>query len=115
MSREIYHVDASGKILGRLATDIALHLMGKHKTTYVPNIDDGDEIVVVNVSGIKVTGKKIEQKEYIRHTQYPGGIRRRTLKVLIKEDPAEVLRLAVSRMLPKNKHRAPRLARLKIS
>lgn len=115
IKRDVYQVDAEGKILGRLASDIAKHLMGKHKPSYEAHIDRGDEIEVINASKIKVTGNKYEDKMYYHHTNYPGGIRSKTMRVMFEEKPANVLIAAVSRMLPKNKQREERLKRLKIS
>jgi large subunit ribosomal protein L13 len=113
--RKTYTVDASGKILGRLASDIAMHLMGKTSVGYQPNADAGDIVMVTNAAGIKVTGKKMEQKVYHHHTAHPGGLRTKSLSKLWEEDPTEVLRRAVSRMLPKTKHRTARLLRLHIT
>lgn len=115
IQRKTYTVDASGKILGRLATDIAMHLMGKTNTGFLPNVDAGDIVVVTNASGVKVTGKKMEQKVYHHHTARPGGLKTKSLAKLWEEDPTEVLRRAVSRMLPKTKHRTARLLRLHIT
>ncbi|MBT4857371.1 50S ribosomal protein L13 [Candidatus Uhrbacteria bacterium] len=115
MDRKLYKIDATDKVLGRLATDIAWHLMGKHRADYQAHIDSGDVIEVSNVSKIKITGKKLDQKEYYHHSQYPGGLKTRKMSVLMETNPAEVLRLAVSRMLPKTKHRTNRLKRLNIS
>lgn len=115
ITRDIYKVDASGKVLGRLATDIATHLIGKHKPGYQPHIDAGDIVEVENVEKIVVTGKKMAQKKYFHHSGYPGGIKSKTMEQLWEQSPAKVLEAAVSRMLPKNKHRNERLKRLKIS
>ena len=115
MQRETYTVDASGKVLGRLATDIAMHLMGKHRPGFVPHIDSGDDVVVTNISEIVLTGKKIDQKVHYRHSLHPGGLKVLPLRKTMEENPGEALRKAVDRMLPKNKHRQPRLNRLKIS
>lgn len=115
IERKTYTVDASGKILGRLATDIAMHLMGKTNANYLPNVDAGDYVVVTNVAGIKVTGKKMDQKVYHHHTHYPGGLVTKQMSKVWAEDPADVLRRAVSRMLPKTKARTARLLRLTIS
>lgn len=115
MERKTYTVDASGKILGRLATDIAMHLMGKTDAAYQPNVDAGDYVVVTNVAGLKVTGKKMEQKVYHHHTHYPGGLVTKQMGKVWQDDPADVLRRAVSRMLPKTKHRTARMLRLTIS
>ncbi|MBI1908079.1 50S ribosomal protein L13 [Candidatus Uhrbacteria bacterium] len=113
--RKTVTIDATGKVLGRLATSIAMNLMGKTSAAYVPNVDAGNAVVVTNVAGMKVTGKKYEQKEYFRHSGWPGGIHKKTMREMWEKDPAEVLRAAVSRMLPKNKHRTNRLKRLTIS
>lgn len=115
MQRETYNVDAAGQVLGRLATDIAQRLIGKHKASFRPHIDAGDTVVVTNVKDMKITGKKLEQKKYFRHSGFPGGIKTKPMDELFEENPAKVLEFAVSRMLPKNKHRAERLKRLKIS
>ncbi len=115
IERKTHTVDASGKILGRLATEIAMHLMGKTNPNFQPNIDAGDHVIVTNVAGILVTGKKYEQKLYHHHTFHPGGLRTKTMRNLWEENPAKVLEAAVSRMLPKNKHRTARILRLKIS
>lgn len=114
-TRDVYKVDAAGKAIGRIATDIAQHLIGKHKPSFQPHLDIGDIVEVTNVAQVKITGKKMEQKEYFRHSGYPGGIKSKTLEELFEENPAYVLEAAVSRMLPKNKHRKERLKRLKIS
>ncbi len=115
MQRETYKVDAEGQVLGRLATDIATHLIGKYKPSWRAHIDAGDTVIVENVGMMKITGKKLEQKKYFRHSGFPGGIKTKGMDVLFEENPAKVLELAVSRMLPKNKHRDERLKRLKIS
>jgi large subunit ribosomal protein L13 len=115
IERKTYTVDASGKILGRLATDIAMHLMGKTNVGFQSHIDAGDYVVVTNAAGIKVTGKKMEQKLYHHHTAHPGGLRTKSMAQVWEKDPTDVLRRAVSRMLPKTKHRTARLLRLTIS
>lgn len=111
--REIYKVDATDQVLGRLASDIAHHLMGKHRPDFVPHVDSGDVVEVSNADKIRITGNKLEQYSYFHHTQYPGGIKEKKMGVVFEENPGEVLRRAVSRMLPKNKHRENRLNRLK--
>lgn len=113
MERKTHTIDASGKVLGRLATRIVLLLRGKHKPDFVPYKDMGDIVVVKNVSKIKVTGRKMEQKKYYRHSGYMGGLKVTPLKKLLKERPDEVLKKAVSGMLPKNKLRSEQLKRLK--
>jgi large subunit ribosomal protein L13 len=114
VQREWYLVDATGKTLGRLASEIAKILMGKHKPTYTPHVDNGDFVVVVNAEKIHVTGKKLEKKVYYWHTGYPGGLKSATLKELLQKKPTEVIRLAVRGMLPKNKLRDRRMKRLKV-
>ena len=107
-----YTIDATGKILGRLAAEVAVLLQGKHKPNFVPHLDTGDKITVINTSKIKITGKKSEQKKYYRHSGYPGGIKEIKYKDLFAKDPDEVLRKAVYGMLPKNKLRAKMINRL---
>lgn len=114
-SREIHTFDAEGKAPGRLATEIAHLLIGKHKPTYTPHIDDGDHVQVLNASKMVVTGKKMDQKVYYHHTEYAKGLREKKMSKIWSEDPGEVLRRAVSRMLPKNKHRNERLKRLVVT
>ena len=112
--RDWYVVDAEGKTLGRLATQIADVLRGKRKPTYTPHVDVGDFVVVVNAEKVVVTGNKREQKRYWRHTGYPGGIRSRTLGELLERRPEEVLRRAVKGMLPRNRLARQQLTKLKI-
>jgi len=109
-----HHVDASGRTLGKLAERIATVLMGKHKPMYDPGTDCGDYVVVTNARNIHVTGKKAQQKVYYSHTMYPGGLKERHFKDLIKKKPDDIIREAVSGMLPKNKLRDRRLERLRI-
>ena len=96
-----YVVDASGKVLGRLASEIARRLRGKHKAEFTPHVDTGDYIVVVNADKLRVTGRKAQNKIYYRHTTYPGGIRSESFEKLHGRQPERVLRLAVKGMLPK--------------
>lgn len=105
-------IDASGKHPGRLATEIARFLMGKHKTSYDPAVDRGDKVIITNVDKIFFTGKKVEQKVYRHHTMHPGGLKETPVKRVIKGNPAEVVRRAVAKMLPKNKFRSDRMKRL---
>ncbi len=114
-NKKIYTIDATGKILGRLATRIALILMGKRKTNYSPNIDMGDGVVVNNVSKMKFTGRKFEQKIYYHHSGYPGGLRERKMKDIFAKNPSELLNKAVYNMLPKNKLRSGRMNKLEIN
>lgn len=111
--RKTYTIDASGKILGRLASEITILLRGKHKPSFQPNEDAGDFVIVKNVSKIRVTGKKMEQKKYYHHSGYLGGLKEISLKELFAKDPAQVLRIAVSKMLPRNKLRRKQIKRLK--
>jgi large subunit ribosomal protein L13 len=94
-------VDASDKVLGRLASQIALRLRGKHRPEYTPHVDTGDYIVVVNAAKIRVTGDKVENKRYFRHTTYPGGIRETTFGKMQQRFPTRALEIAVKGMLPK--------------
>jgi large subunit ribosomal protein L13 len=114
IQRDWLVVDAEGKTLGRLATVIAERLRGKGKTTYTHHIDTGDFVVVVNAEKIAVTGKKLEQKMYYKHSGYPGGLRERTLREQLDRQPTEVLRKAVKGMLPRNKLGRAQLTKLKI-
>jgi len=107
-------VDAEGKTLGRLATQIANVLRGKHKPTYTPHVDVGDFVIVVNAEKIAVTGDKREKKLYWRHSGYPGGIRSRTLGDLLEKRPEEVIRKAVKGMLPRNRLARQQLRKLKV-
>jgi len=97
-----YVIDASGKTLGRLASQLALRLKGKHKANYSPHVDMGDHIVVLNAEKIHVTGRKLTDKIYYHHTGYIGGIKSIALEKLLKEHPERVIEIAVKGMLPKN-------------
>ncbi|MFL5908909.1 MAG: 50S ribosomal protein L13 [Solirubrobacterales bacterium] len=112
--RDWYVVDAQGKTLGRLATQIANVLRGKRKPTYTPHVDVGDFVIVVNAEKIAVTGDKREQKRYWRHSGYPGGIRFQTLGDLLERRPEEVIRKAVKGMLPRNRLARQQLGKLKV-
>ena len=114
IERRWYVVDAEGKNLGRLATQIADTLRGKTKPQYTPHVDTGDFVVVVNAEKIAVTGKKLDEKIYYRHSGYPGGLKQRTLREQLERRPTEVLRMAVKGMLPKNRLAARQLTKLKI-
>lgn len=109
-----YLIDATNKVVGRLASKIAYILMGKHKVTYSPSYIGGDYIVVVNASKLKFTGKKMIQKKYYRHSGHLGNLKETSARTLLQTKPEEVLRIAVSKMLPKNKLRERMLKRLKI-
>ena len=108
-----YVVDATDKILGRLASAVAVRLMGKHKPIYTPHVDTGDFIVVLNTAKVKVSGRKLEQREYDYYTYYPGGRGKAALKDLLAKKPNTVFELAVRRMLPKNKLGEQMLGKLK--
>jgi large subunit ribosomal protein L13 len=114
VTRTWYLVDAKDQTLGRLATVVASRLMGKHKPQYTSHIDCGDAVVVINAAQIKVTGNKLEDKKYYRHSGYPGGIRETSLADLLVNDPAKVIQHAVEGMLPKNRLQAGRMVRLKV-
>lgn len=103
IKRSWYQVDAKGKILGRVATEVATLLLGKNKPNYVPYLDTGDYVVVVNAKEVRVTGKKEQEKIYFRHSGYPGGDRRETLAELRARRPEEIVRHAVWGMVPKTK------------
>ena len=101
IDRTWYVVDAEGQTLGRLSSEIAKVLRGKNKPTYTPHIDTGDNVIVVNAEKIKVTGKKLDQKIYYNHSDFPGGMRETTLKEMLAKKPEDVITLAVKGMLPK--------------
>ena len=114
VERRWYLVDAEGKTLGRLATQIADMLRGKTKPEYTPHTDTGDFVVVVNAEKIAVTGKKMDEKMYRRHSGYPGGLRERPLREELKRRPTEVLRKAVKGMMPRNRLSRAQIGKLKI-
>ena len=114
IQRDWYVVDAEGQTLGRLATRIADTLRGKTKPQYTPHVDTGDFVIVVNAEKIHVTGQKLDQKRYYRHSGYPGGIRSRTLREQLERRPTEVIRKAVKGMLPRNKLAARQIVKLKV-
>ena len=109
-----YVIDAQGKVLGKLATQIASRLRGKHKPEYTPHVDTGDYLVVVNASKIRVTGRKAEQKVYYRHSGYPGGMKRTNFTKLRATRPERVLQHAVKGMLPKGPLGYAMLRKLKV-
>ena len=114
VSRDWWVIDASTLPLGKLAVVIADKLMGKSKVTYTPHIDNGDYVVVTNAKKIVVTGDKMLQKKYYRHSGYPGGLKELRLEEIIEKDPSRTIREAVKGMLPKNKLAAERLKRLRV-
>jgi len=109
-----YHIDATNAVLGRLAAEISKILRGKNKATFTPHMDDGDFVIVTNISKIKFTGDKLDDKKYYRHTGHPGGIKETTPKLLMQKKPEEILKLAVKRMLPGGPLAKKQLTKLKI-
>ena len=112
--RRWYVIDGQGKFLGRMATEIARVLRGKHKPTFTPNQDAGDFVIVINARGVKLTGAKLQDKVYYRHTEYPGGIRERSAAEMLQIKPEELVRLAVRGMLPKNRLSRKLVTKLKV-
>ncbi len=112
IKRDWYLVDVKGKILGRVIRDVVNHLTGKNKVNYVSYLDSGDNVVVINASGVKLSGKKMETKIYTNYSGYPSGLRTVSIQKLFQTRPQEIITHAVSGMLPKNKHRDKRMARL---
>lgn len=114
IQREWFVIDAKDQNLGRLATQIAVLLRGKHKPMFSPHMDVGDFVIVLNCDKIVVTGNKLEEKTYYRHSQYPGGLKSRTLKELLEKFPERVIQNAVKGMLPRNKLGRKMIKKLKI-
>jgi len=114
IKREWHVIDASGKILGRLATQIAILLMGKHKPIIIPNLDTGDFVVVINADKIRVTANKAKQKVYYRHSGYPGGLKSITLEKMMQTNPTQVIEHAVKGMLPHNRLGAKMFRKLRV-
>jgi large subunit ribosomal protein L13 len=114
VTREWHLVDADSQVLGRLATQIAEKLIGKNKPTYTPHIDGGDYVVVVNAANVKVTGNKEQDKMYHSYSGFPGGLSKMSFAELLEKHPEKVIERAVYNMIPKNKLRSGRMARLKI-
>jgi large subunit ribosomal protein L13 len=114
LTHDWYLVDAEGQTLGRLATKVATYLLGKHKIQFAAHLDAGDNIVVINAAKIAVTGNKLADKKYYRHSGYPGGIKETTLAELLEKHPTQAVEKAVTGMLPKNRLQDDRLRRLKI-
>ncbi|MBZ4683682.1 MAG: large subunit ribosomal protein [Fusobacteriaceae bacterium] len=114
VSRNWYHIDAEGKILGRLAAEVATIVMGKKKVSYTPHVDNGDYVVITNAEKIAVTGNKMADKRYYRHSGFPGGIKSRTLEELLAKKPEDAILLAVKNMLPKNKLGRQMLKRVRV-
>lgn len=114
IKRQWHLVDVKGKVLGRVASEIASLLIGKHKKTYVNHLDMGDYVVVVNASDVELTGRKRKQKVYRSHSGYPGGYKEVKFEKLIEEQPRKVIEHAVSGMIPDNRLKSPRMRRLKV-
>jgi large subunit ribosomal protein L13 len=114
ISRNWFVVDASDKILGRLATAVAVRLRGKHKVEYAPHLDTGDFIVVVNAAKVRTTGRKLDQKKYYRHSGWIGGLKETSLRDMLAKKPEDVIRKAVRGMLPKNRLGRAMLKKLKV-
>ncbi len=113
MARATHTIDASDKVLGKLAAEIALLLRGKNKPGYRPHIDDGDFVVVKNFAQVKLTGRKLDQKIYRHYSGYMGGLKETPIRTMLEKKPQEVLRKAVYRMMPDNKLRDRMIKRLK--
>jgi len=114
IKREWYLINAEGKTLGRLASEIAKILKGKHKPIYSPHLDCGDYVIVINAEKIRVTGRKLDQKIYYRHSGYPGGLKSITLREQLAKHPERVIKAAVKGMLPKNRLGRKMLKKLKV-
>jgi len=114
MESKTHTIDATNKVLGRLAVEVSLLLRGKNKPTFAPHKNEGDFVIIKNIDKMRFTGKKLKQKKYYSHSGYLGSLRAISLEKLFKERPAEVLRRAVMGMLPKNRLRAKAIKRLKI-
>jgi large subunit ribosomal protein L13 len=114
VERQWHVIDASGKTLGRLATQVANLLMGKHKSTYVPYLDTGDYVIVLNAAKVRVTGKKAKQKTYYRHSGYPGGLKAETFEKMLAAHPTRVIEHAVKGMLPHNRLGRAMFKKLKV-
>lgn len=114
VQRDWYVIDAAGHTLGRLATQIATLLRGKHKPTFSPNLDGGDFVVVVNAEKVRLTGRKVDQKIYYRHSGYPGGLKSVPYRRMLATHPDRILRFAVKGMLPKTRLGRRQLVKLKI-
>jgi len=114
VTRQWYVVDAEGQTLGRLSTEIANRLRGKHKASFTPHVDTGDYMVVINAEKVKVTGRKTQDKMYYHHTGFPGGIKSISFEKLVDKAPERIIEAAVKGMMPKNKLSRAMLAKLKI-
>lgn len=115
IKRNIVEIDATGRAVGRVATEAAMKLMGKNKADFERYIDTGDFVVINNVNKVKFTGRKLEQKDFFHHTMHPGSLKREPMKKMFETNPARVMRHAIDGMLPKNKLRKEMLKRLTIN
>lgn len=115
VDRQHKKIDAAGRVAGRLATEVARILMGKNKASFTPNIDGGDFVEITNVSKIVFSGKKGSRTVKHTHSGYQGGLKTQNIKTLMEKDPVKFFKNMVSRMLPKNTHRTPRLKRLNVT
>ena len=114
VERKWYVVDAKGQTLGRLASEVATVLRGKHKVTYTPHVDCGDHVIIINADQIEMTGKKLDQKIYRRHSGYVGGLKEVSARVMMDKNPERVIMLAVKGMLPKNSLGRKMLTKLRV-
>ncbi len=114
LDKKWYLIDADGKTLGRLSTEIAVILKGKHKPTYTPHVDTGDFVVVINCEKVRLTGKKLQNKIYYRHTQHPGGLKAMNYRTFLEKTPEKVIHKAVKGMLPHNKLGRKMIKKLKV-
>lgn len=114
ITKKWYIVDADGKVLGRLASRVASILRGKTKPIYTPNIDTGDYVIILNAQQVRLTGNKLEKKEYYHHTGYPGGIKKKVAKDIMKDNPEKIITMAIRGMLPKNTLGKQQLKKLKV-
>ncbi|MFB6181713.1 MAG: 50S ribosomal protein L13 [Candidatus Magasanikbacteria bacterium] len=114
ITREKITIDAQGKSVGEVASKASHILQGKNKPTYKKHVDVGDFVIIENAEELKFSGRKLVQKDYFSHTDYPGGLKRKPMKHVFEENPAEVVEKAVFGMLPKNKHRDERMKRLQV-
>ncbi len=114
IKRQKHEINAAGRAVGRIATEVAMILRGKNKPDFSPHVDSGDFVTILNASQVKFTGKKLVQKDYYHHTLYPGGLKRTPMKKVFEEKPEEILRKAVFGMLPKNNLRNEMMKRLTI-
>ena len=114
VQRKWHIIDAEDKVLGRLATEVSTILCGKNKAIYTPHVDTGDYVIIINAGKIKLTGKKLSQKNYTYHTGYPGGLKQVPYKKLMVEKPEKIIELAVKGMLPKNKIGRAMIKKMKV-